>query len=82
MTDISHKSEDKAVILLTELRNVFWAGEIYLMNCAAARRTEVFGGDLENGVHRMTDFQLSDEEINSLIEYLKYINKTATTYRE
>jgi nitric oxide reductase subunit C len=31
---------------------------------------------LKNGTQRMPNFQMSEEEIKSLIEYLKYVDKT------
>jgi nitric oxide reductase subunit C len=37
---------------------------------------------LKTGTQRMPNFYLSESEINSVIEYLKYINQTATTYRK
>lgn len=36
---------------------------------------------LKSGTQRMPDFHLSEEEINCLIEYLKYIEATAITYK-
>ena len=37
---------------------------------------------LKTGTQRMPDFHLNDEEINSVIEYLRYINQTAVTYKK
>jgi nitric oxide reductase subunit C len=37
---------------------------------------------LKTGTRRMPDFHLSDLEINSVIEYLKYVDRTATTYKK
>ena len=37
---------------------------------------------LKTGTQRMPDFHLNNNEINSVIEYLKYINQTAVTYKK
>ena len=36
---------------------------------------------LQSGTQRMPDFHLSKYDINSLSEYLKYIDSTAVTYK-
>ncbi len=36
---------------------------------------------LESGTQRMPNFHFTDEEINSIIEFLKYVDATASTYK-
>lgn len=45
-------------------------------------RPEYSKAILRTGTQRMPNFNLSDDEINSMIEFLKYINQTAVTYRK
>lgn len=36
---------------------------------------------LKTGTQRMPDFKLRDEEIDAFIEFLKYVDATAITYK-
>ena len=36
---------------------------------------------LQNGSQRMPDFHLQEKEIHELIEYLKYVDASAVTYK-
>jgi nitric oxide reductase subunit C len=37
---------------------------------------------LKTGTQRMPDFRLNEEEIDNVIEFLKYVNTTAVTYKK
>ena len=37
---------------------------------------------LKSGTQRMPDFHLSEEEVNDLVQFLKYVDKTAVTYKD
>lgn len=43
-----------------------------------AQNDAYFAAILKNGTLRMPDFNLSDKEVNQVIEYLKYIDQTST----
>ena len=36
---------------------------------------------LKSGTARMPDFHLGEQEINSLVDFLSYVNQSAITYR-
>ena len=42
-----------------------------------AQNDAYFSAILKNGTVRMPDFNLSDKEVNQVIEYLKYIDQTS-----
>ena len=37
---------------------------------------------LKTGTQRMPDFHLKDDETDNIIEFLKYVNSTAVTYKK
>ena len=36
---------------------------------------------IKSGTQKMPDFHLNDLEVNALVEYLKYVDETAITYK-